>query len=271
MMIRYGFLIGLLTSVLSATSSLTGISFFVDTKHKATIECADGIYCTLNSTIGIKNNYNMQRVFDSYMGFTKYKNTPKDSIVLELGHWGYAEHRYFQYEPDYKDLFLTKVEYFYDTMNMDGGETKVRKPQKVRANLDSSKVIISDKKILAELSRFLRQKLKGEVLFDTQKEYDLTEHNVEAYNNLAYYLNQEKVEGVEEMLLSIVKVFPQRAVAYYTLANYYGRREQRNKKKTAYMQYVFYMTADGKAKKIPKSVKDSLMSSVKLKYTTSAE
>lgn len=113
-MIRYIFLIGLFHSMLNATSSLTGISFYIDAKHQATIECADGIHCTLNSSVGIKNNYNMQRIFESDMGFTTYKDTPKNSIVLELGHWGYAEHRYFQYEPKYKDLFLTKVECFYD-------------------------------------------------------------------------------------------------------------------------------------------------------------
>ena len=258
-MIRSSFLVALLSLWLNATSSLTGIELYLDNENKGNIACVDGIHCTLSSSaLKTDNHYNMQRVFDSYMGFTRYKNTPKDTIVLELGHWGYAEHRFFKYEPNYKDLFLTKVEYYYNTMNMDGGETEVKVCQIIRSNLDASKVLISDKKILAVLSQFLGKKLKDEVVFDTQKEYLLTQHNVEAYNNLAYYLNKEGVAGAVQMLLAIVKAFPKRAVTYYTLADFYEKKAEMIKMRDAYIRYVWLMTKEAKSHKIPKKVKEYL-------------
>lgn len=259
-MIRKFLLPMLLGMSLNATSSLIGITTYLDTDNvKDKIVCEDGIHCTLSTSLGVKKEYDMQRVFSSYMGLTTYKSTPKGELVLELGYWGYAEHRFFRYEPKYKELLQTKVEYMYDTMNVEtGGEAEEKEFKTVRPNLDVSKVLISEKKILAEISKLLGKKIKNAFMFDTQKKYTLTKSNVEAYNNIAYYLNKENIEGVKEMLLAIVKSFPQRAVTYYTLADFYNKHSETIKMKEAYIHYIWHMTKHNRANKIPKSVKKKL-------------
>lgn len=253
---------------LNATSSLTSIATYLDSDNVYDdIVCEDGIHCLFSTSHGVKREYDMQRVFFSYMGLTTYKDTPKGEMVLELGYLGYAEHRFFRYEPKYKELLQTKVEYYYDTMNVEtGGEMKVKEFNTVRPNLDASKVLISDKKILAEISKLLGKKIKNAFMFDTQKKYTLTKSNVEAYNNIAYYLNKENIEGVKEMLLAIVKAFSKRAVTYYTLADFYNKHSETIKMREAYLHYIWLMTKQNRVNKISKSVNkklNGLSSSVK--------
>jgi len=123
---------------------------------------------------------------------------------------------------------------------------------------NASKVLISDKKVLAQVSRFFEKKIKKEIIFDTQKKYLLTQKNVEAYNNIAYYLNEENIEGVETMLHSIIKAFPKRAVTYYTLADFYSKHSKISKMREAYINYIWQMSRQNKVHIVPKKVAKEL-------------
>ena len=214
--------------------------------------------CTFSHSQGNDRKYILY--MEPYLGFTKYKETPKDVFVKESGYWGYAQHDYYKYEPQYQEWFSESVEHFYDTMNAEtGGTGDSQELIKIRWNLDQTKLLIEDKKILKELSRVLGRTVKKGTLLDVNKEYKLTPKNIEAYNNIAYYANEYGANmAAKSMLERIVKEFPTRAVAYYTLATVYGELTQPYNEKRAYMKYVFYMTAQGKETKIPKIVKKQL-------------
>ena len=261
-MIKYGLLAILLSVYLSATSSPCGMSkgIYLDLDNKIDdIVCQemkeDACSCEMKTSLGIKHTFTLEHKQFSEIGFQQYQKMPKGRFLVEKGYLGYAEHHFFKYEPKFKGWFIEKIETFRDTMNPESiSETKIELFKKIRWNIDGSKFIITDKIVLKELSHFFNKKINKPYLFETNREFELTSKNVEAYNNIAHYLNNGRVDGSEIMLKRIVKAFPSRAVAYYNLAEFYENPIQFTKLYESYMKYIFYMIKQKKEKKIPKKL-----------------
>jgi tetratricopeptide (TPR) repeat protein len=80
------------------------------------------------------------------------------------------------------------------------------------------------------------------------------------YNNIAYYL--QKANANEEaiyLLEEILKKFPKRTVAHYNIADAYWAIGKKKKAKEHYITYIEQMKAKGKAKRIPKIVRDRVL------------
>ena len=80
---------------------------------------------------------------------------------------------------------------------------------------------------------------------------------LETYNNIAYYL--QKANANEEaiyLLEKILKKYPNRTVAHYNLADAYWAMGDKKKAIASYKTYIEQMKAKGKAKRIPKIVKE---------------
>ena len=93
--------------------------------------------------------------------------------------------------------------------------------------------------------------------------YQLSKKTLTTYNNIAYYL--QKAGSNEEavyLLEKILEKFPKRMVAYYNLGDAYWALEEKEKAKKAYSTYIQMMKAKGKEKRIPKVVRDRVLSKV---------
>jgi tetratricopeptide (TPR) repeat protein len=80
--------------------------------------------------------------------------------------------------------------------------------------------------------------------------------NLTKYNNIAYYL--QKAGSNEEaiyLLEKILEKFPKRTVAHYNLADAYWALGDKKKAVASYKTYIKQMKEKGKAKRIPKIVK----------------
>ncbi len=86
-------------------------------------------------------------------------------------------------------------------------------------------------------------------------------NNIEFSNNLAFFFDKANYHKEAVYLLEkILEKFPKRVVAYYNLGDAYWALGEKEKAKKAYSTYIKMMKAKGKEKRIPKVVKDRVLS-----------
>jgi hypothetical protein len=82
-----------------------------------------------------------------------------------------------------------------------------------------------------------------------------TQENVAQINDLGYFLEQGgKYNEAVNLLTRVVKLFPERTVAYLNLADAYAGLQQTDKAKECYLEYIELMKYNGQEKKIPQRV-----------------
>ncbi len=84
---------------------------------------------------------------------------------------------------------------------------------------------------------------------------ELTNQNVQKYNDIAYYLGKSKANKEAIFLLEkIVELFPKRTVAHINIGDAYWDVGEKQKAKESYKKYLSQMKSSGKEDKIPTQI-----------------
>ncbi len=115
---------------------------------------------------------------------------------------------------------------------------------------------IKDYKYIERHDRYLSLDLLNYIEVDNS--------TVQKYNDIAYYIisipscNEELLQEGINILLYIVKIFPNRTVAYINLGDAYWGLNENTKAKEAYKKYIELMNANGKESKISQRIYERL-------------
>jgi tetratricopeptide (TPR) repeat protein len=173
-------------------------------------------------------------------------------------------YRTSSWQEDPTKVFYCEVSQNLDLKSLvtDEGAGKIRQiPEENRRDKVCKVDYIFDEATVKEFNnRFKEENLN--LVSDVERyksmfsKYRLTKENVEDYNNLGYYLEQnEKYEEAVCILTEVVNRFPDRAVAWLNLGDAQWGRKQVSKAKENYLRYLSLIKSQVKdLKKVPERV-----------------
>lgn len=236
----------------------------------------------------VSRNYNMS---ESYIAIT---SKSKGVIaVFESGETGGSakETFYFNYNDKAEDWFLVKsvsesdtrrymdladytplninVHYYPGMKGLGGNsiEKSVAVTESEKDRIDRSLATLKHlhdelmaKYKMKTLSKSALSEYDVRDLAELIKNVPITEENVELYNNIGFFFqqNKESVLNAVYILGEVVEKCPDRTAAYVNLADAYYDIDEQERAKVAYSKYVELAKRDGKEKNIPRRVWERL-------------
>jgi hypothetical protein len=191
----------------------------------------------------------------------------------DWGIWGEIFYRYYYYDKKRKSWFLKKEVLEAPHFDEPLSPPALNKRDTEITYYDSSKRI--DGKIMPILTKNILKKLLYKVkkrdkttINSIEEGYfsyflrhiPITKKNIWIYNNIAYYLQKEKIDYYKKLesiylLKEVIKFDPNRTVTYLNLADAYKEIEEENLSKQMYQRYIRLMKQQKRENKIPKRVK----------------